>query len=210
MQEWIEFARKLVEQHGEEFLEVWTPWIMIWTGVIVFVLEAFGGLRAAYGRYNKSNFGLGARAAWLLQESPAFYVPLAILVFYGRHTNVNLRDTNLVLLFCFMLHYFHRSFIYTLRIRSAKRVNFLENGLAFVFCVVNGMQIGHFHAKYAESEWSEWRFWFGIGLFFLGLAINIDSDNRLIRLRESNSNEAKSEYKIPRGMLKHFNLILLI
>jgi steroid 5-alpha reductase family enzyme len=38
----------------------------------------------------------------------------------------------------------------------------------------------------------------GVSLFLIGLYINIDSDNRLIKLRTISS-KSKSNYKIPRG-----------
>lgn len=95
-----------------------------------------------------------------------------------------------------MLYYF-RSFIYTRRIKSTKKVNFLENGLAFIFCVTNGLQIGHYHTTYSANSLFKWNFLIGTALFFAGFYINIDSDNRLIKLRSS----SKTGYKIPRGGL---------
>ena len=57
----------LVDKHMYEFLEFWTPSIMISVGVIVFILEAFFGFKAEYGRYNKKNIGLSAPIAWLVK-----------------------------------------------------------------------------------------------------------------------------------------------
>lgn len=96
----------------------------------------------------------------------------------------------------------------------------MENGLAFIFCVANGLQIGHYHARHISNSYLTWNFIIGkpivlrsifqmvpydfelfIGtiIFFTGLYINIDSDNRLIKLR---SNTKTSEYKIPTGNRK--------
>ena len=55
-----------------------------------------------------------------------------------------------------------RSFIYTRKIKSNKKVNYLENGLAFIFCVVNGLQIGHYHTIYKNNSLFEWNFIIGI------------------------------------------------
>jgi hypothetical protein len=52
------------DKHMYEFLEYWTPVIMISIGSIVFILEAFFGFKAEYGRYNKKNLGLSAPIAW--------------------------------------------------------------------------------------------------------------------------------------------------
>ena len=95
-----------------------------------------------------------------------------------------------------------RSFIYTQKIKSDKKVNFLENILAFIFCFVNGFQIGHFHTHHFKHALYEWNFILGSILFFLGFYINIDSDNRLIKLRSGSKSKG---YQIPRG---YFNLSL--
>lgn len=76
-------------------------------------------------------------------------------------------------------------------------MNALENFLALIFCTVNGLQIGHYHTYYASNSFTEWNFIIGSIIFFTGLLINVDSDNRLIRLR----NNSKSGYKIPYGGL---------
>lgn len=183
----LEIVLDYYDKYFYEFLEFWTPVLMISIGFIVLILETIGGLRAQYGRYNSKNFGLSAPIAWLLQESPAFLVP-CFLVFYRKvlfYDQFNRLNTNLILLLYFMLHYFHRfnfyqknqrikillysvfyfqkrSFIYTARIKSNKRVNFLENGLAFIFCTVNGLQIGHYHTIFSSHSLFKWNFILGI------------------------------------------------
>jgi hypothetical protein len=90
--------------------EFWIPALIIAMGAIVVILETFGGIRAAYGRYNKSNFGLPSWIAWCLQESTSFFVSLIIWIYRGPQlfdSNGRL-NTNLLLLAYFMFHYFHR------------------------------------------------------------------------------------------------------
>ena len=48
-----------------------------------------------------------------------------------------------------------------MKIKSAKKVNFLENGLAFIFFFVNGLQIGHYHTLYASDSLLNWNFIIG-------------------------------------------------
>ena len=55
----------------------------------------------------------------------------------------------------------NRTFIYTSRIKSDKKVNYLENALAFVFCSVNGLQIGHYHTVYKINSLFELNFIIG-------------------------------------------------
>lgn len=191
---------QFVETHLYEFLEFYGPWLMISIGTIVFLVEAIGGVRAEYGRYNKKNMGFSAPVAWFLQESPAFLVPFGLWLYRGPSIfdkTTGSLNTNLIVLSYFLIHYFNRSFIYTLRIKSSKKVNFMENGLAFIFCMVNGSQIGHYHTYISGNALSTWNFWLGTGLFFFGLWVNIDSDNRLLRLRKDS--KAKDDYKVPVG-----------
>ena len=100
-------------------------------------------------------------------------------------------------------NWFFRSFIYPFRITSKKAVNYLENFLAFIFCSVNGTQITYNLLKTDSNAYSigQWNVIFGSILFFAGLLINIDSDNRLLRLRKSKEANKESGYKIPRGGL---------
>lgn len=94
----------------DEFLDFWTPTIMITIGSIVFLLESVGGLRAAYGRYNTKNIGFSAPVAWFLQESPAFLVPFFLVFYHGNYLfdKTNRLNSNFIVLCYFMLHYFHR------------------------------------------------------------------------------------------------------
>ncbi len=118
LNELIDFIRL----NMNEFLEYWTPMIMIMVGIIVFLLESFGGMRAAYGRYNKKNIGLRAPVAWLVQESPSFLVPFILII--SRQTSVfdvmQRINTNRVLLFYFMIHYFNRFTKNSMPIKQAK------------------------------------------------------------------------------------------
>lgn len=106
----IEHALFLIKTHWNVFWEYWTPVIMVSIGIIVFFLEAFGGMKAEYGRYNKKNKGFSAPIAWLIQECPAFFVPLFLILYQGAkiYDNSNKINTNLLLLLFFMMHYFNR------------------------------------------------------------------------------------------------------
>lgn len=196
----LDYLLELYDVYIYELLEYWIPLSMIIAAVVVFIAEAGVGLKAKYGRYSApNNIGLKAPIAWLLQECPAFFVPL-FLIFYHKASLFNglqQLNTNLIILGYFMIHYFNRSFIYTMRIKSDKKVNVMENFLAFVFCSVNGAQIGHFHTVYVNNSVTDWNFILGSAIFFAGLILNIDSDNRLINLRKSST----GGYKIPYGGL---------
>ena len=107
----LDLMFSIVDKYMYEFLEFWTPVIMIAVGVVVFILEAFGGLRAAYGRYNTKNIGFNVSLAWLIQESPAFFVPFFLMLlrrsFIIDSTKSQI-NTNFILVCYFLLHYFNR------------------------------------------------------------------------------------------------------
>ena len=107
----LAFIFSIIDEYMYEFLEFWTPVIMISVGVLVFILESVGGLRAAYGRYNTKNIGFSASVAWFIQESPAFFVPLFLSFLRGSFLIDSTKsqiNTNFILLCYFLLHYFNR------------------------------------------------------------------------------------------------------
>jgi hypothetical protein len=110
MADYVNLLLDFVTKNWTELVETWIPAYMITMGVLVFITEAFGGVRAAYGRYNTGGWGLKANIAWLLQECPAFFVPLGLLFYNRTHIldNFSRPNTNLLLLIYFMIHYFNR------------------------------------------------------------------------------------------------------
>lgn len=98
----------LYENHFYEFLELWVPIIMILTGGFVLLVEGMFGMKAKYGRYSSpKSLGLQAPIAWLLQECPSFFVPLALII-HRRASLFNNLNTNVIILGYFMIHYFNR------------------------------------------------------------------------------------------------------
>ena len=102
---------ELVNTYMYEFLEVWTPWIMIIVGILVIIFEAGLGIKANYGRYSLAgSIGLKAPIAWLIQECPAFLIPLGLIIYRKTSLFDGLQqlNTNLIILSYFMIHYFNR------------------------------------------------------------------------------------------------------
>ncbi|XP_036403017.1 3-oxo-5-alpha-steroid 4-dehydrogenase 2b [Megalops cyprinoides] len=150
-----------------------------------------------YGRYAGSSkrWLVPAKVAWFLQELPSFLVPVLLLL--STHQPSILGKYLLLSTFC--LHYFHRTFVYSLLTKS--RPSPLKIMVsAFAFCSFNGFCQGHYllHcAEYTEAWLRDIRLVTGLILFFLGMAINIHSDYILRCLREPGD----FTYKIPRGGL---------
>lgn len=116
--------------------------------------------------------------------------------------------------------------IYPWRTRSKKSVNYMENFLAFLFCTGNGAQISYNLLRTNYFGVTDWNFLLGLfcmcivnmlysfymgfyfigsALFIIGLWINIDSDNRLLKLRKNKDNDGG--YKVPQGEYEMLKLI---
>ncbi|XP_048754965.2 3-oxo-5-alpha-steroid 4-dehydrogenase 1-like isoform X2 [Ostrea edulis] len=157
---------------------------------------------APYGRYTRSGWGylLPSKLAWFVQELPSFVVPLLVLSRW-RYEDLNIiNNNNKVLIGCFLLHYFHRTFIFPLRIRGGKPVPMFPFLAAVFFCSVNGalQTCGLLLEKAEIRHWlQQARFYTGIGIFFTGMYINVRSDILLTRLR----GKKERAYQTPKGFL---------
>ncbi|XP_061193834.1 3-oxo-5-alpha-steroid 4-dehydrogenase 2-like isoform X1 [Saccostrea echinata] len=157
---------------------------------------------APYGRYTRPGWGclLPAKLAWFLQELPSFVVPLVVLSRWRSDESVNIHGNNKILIGCFLVHYFHRTFIFPLRIRGGKPIPLFPFMAAVFFCSVNGA-LQTYGILLPNTEIHYWfqkaRFCLGIMLFFTGMYINIRSDNLLTSLRK----EKEGTYQTPRGFL---------
>uniref|UniRef100_A0A2P2HWW1 3-oxo-5alpha-steroid 4-dehydrogenase (NADP(+)) n=2 Tax=Hirondellea gigas TaxID=1518452 RepID=A0A2P2HWW1_9CRUS len=169
-------------------------------GILIYAVAVLLLPRAApYGRHSNRSFGFGvpARLAWLLQESPAFIVPFLLVVTASRPAYGSI--TNQICLGLFIMHYFQRSFIFPFLIKSKQSVPLLPFLLAFLTCLYNGILHGVYFAnfkKYDDSVWL-WKpyFWTGLVVYLVGMKINISADSALRALRVDGDNS----YKIPRG-----------
>ncbi|XP_077352336.1 3-oxo-5-alpha-steroid 4-dehydrogenase 2b isoform X2 [Festucalex cinctus] len=119
---------------------------------------------------------------------------------YGRHRKHTPHTSvgKMLLLGTFCLHYFHRTFIYSLLIRGQPYPLNVMMG-AVMFTSANGFLQGYYLLHCAQLD--EWKtgFCFKIGLllFYTGMAINTHSDYVLRSLRE----KGEVIYKVPKGGL---------
>lgn len=174
---------------------------LVWVWSAVGVVTFFYLLRqnAPYGRHVRPGWGptLDNRLGWFLMEFPVVIIFLAALLWEKTPTST------FVWLFsaCFLFHYLYRSVVFPLRLRTAgKRMPWVIVLLAICFNLVNGFLLGHYFAQFADYPadwWQDARFLIGTTLFWLGLGINWQSDNILIRLRKPGS----TGYAIPQGGL---------
>ena len=82
---------------------------MFLVGCIVFMILSF--IPAVYGRYTGPNswfgFGVNAKIAWFLQESPSFLVPISLCVL-NHERGRGMSFVQIVLAGLFILHYWQR------------------------------------------------------------------------------------------------------
>jgi len=170
-------------------------WILV--GLLAFFILLF--IPAPYGKFTdiSSKFLIPSRIGWILMEIPASLISI-IFVF------INFQSLNLIQIFLFFLwnlHYLHRSLIWPLRARiSNKKMHISIALLAFLFNIVNATLQSYWIIFIGSYEEINLVFYLGLLIFFMGMFINIKSDNILINLRT-----ADEDYSIPTGFL--FNKI---
>ena len=175
--------------------------IFIWAWMVLaigtFVVLQF--VSAPYGRHVKPGWGptVSNRLGWIIMESPGLII-MPSLFFLGTAVKT---PVHYILLAFYLCHYLNRCLIFPLRTRTqGKRMPVAIMGSAIFFNLVNtsimGIWLGWFATYSVEWLWS-WQFIVGMLLFAIGVAINVDSDNRLLRLRKP----GETGYKIPQGGL---------
>lgn len=178
---------------------------LVLIGLIFTILQLIISLKipAPYGRYNSIGpkfltfCPINAKLAWIIQELPGFLIPTLFL--YESWTNLN--SSTKILLICFILHYFNRSFIFPIVMKFSSKSPLSTTLLAVLFVCFNGFLQSHtlIHDEKNGTNITDISntitFQLGILLFGIGSFINIDSDRRLRNLRQN----SEKGYKIPSG-----------
>ena len=169
-----------------------------WISMSAFVFCLLFFVSAPYGRMSRPGWGpqIPTRLAWLIMELPAV---LSIAVFWalaGYPTHLG----GLCLLGMWEIHYINRTFIYPLRTKtSGKKTPFIIAMMGAVTNVGVGYLIGHWMFVLGPELGADWlsdpRFIIGAVIFFIGMAINMQSDNILLNLRKG----GETGYHIPKG-----------
>ena len=141
-------------------------------------------MTAPYGRFLRSGWGptLAARNGWIIMESPAVLLFLAIY-WIGENASATVP---LVFLGMWQFHYVYRTFVYPFRRRdNGKRMPLIVVAMAIAFnCLnayINARWISHL-GNY-ESDWlTGYPFVFGATCFLVGWAINQRADATLLRV----------------------------
>lgn len=174
---------------------------LIWIGVAVVTFISLFFVTAPYGRHTQEK-GWGRlidnRLGWVLMEIPSFILILVFAIIG------DLSNYALMLAVLWLLHYFNRTFIFPLRLRTkGKKMPLSIVFSAIFFNGINAGMNGYFLANfetYTDANFSHPLFFVGITLFFIGAIINNVSDHILINLRKPN----ETGYKIPHGFLYRY------
>lgn len=150
---------------------------------------------APYGRHARGGWGptVGSAAGWVLMESPAV-LSMGLCWALGRHDAVGT-----VFLGVWMAHYLHRAFVYSLRRRGSRPMPLAIALMGASFNAFNGCLNGRWLFTLGPSREPAWlaspAFIGGLTVFAAGLALNLHSDEVLLRLRAP----GERGYKVPRG-----------
>ncbi|XP_076918719.1 steroid 5-alpha-reductase DET2-like [Bidens hawaiensis] len=158
-------------------------------------------ITAPYGKHHRHGWGLTVppSIAWFLMESPTLWFTL-LLYPLGQHSKTL---KTLTLISPFLIHYFHRTVIYPLRLRRTRtRSNgypITIAGIAFAFNLFNSyLQTRSIteYVDYSDDQWFWLRFGLGLVVFVVGMVVNVRSDMTLVRLKEMGKG-----YRVPKGGL---------
>lgn len=165
--------------------------------IIIFIVLMF--ITAPYGRHSKTNWGpmVGNRLGWVVMEMVVLLV-LWYFIFKGKNEQTS---ANVLIISMFTFHYFNRSFIFPLRLKTTgKKMPLAIMFMGIVFNIVSGFTFGYYfgNLKVYENHWlTSPEFIIGTLIFVTGLIINWQSDALLIGLRKQD----ETGYKIPYGGL---------
>lgn len=170
---------------------------MIFLAVIVFA--ALQKITAGYGMMYTKKWGLtvGNRLGWILMESPVFFSMIILWAISPRNTET----VPAVIASLFLLHYFQRSFIFPLLIKGKSRMPLAIVLMGVIFNLVNAYLIGGwlFYVSPADFYGHGWfttpQFIIGTLIFFIGMAINLQSDHIVRNLRKPGD----TRHYIPKG-----------
>ncbi|XP_043993224.1 3-oxo-5-alpha-steroid 4-dehydrogenase 2b isoform X2 [Gambusia affinis] len=182
--------------HCYESVVNYLSWGMLLAGLLHLINHRKA--QASYGRHMKPStpaIMVPARVAWFLQEMPALLMPLLLMHLSRQYSTMG----RAILLKTFCLHYFHRTFVYSLLTRG-QPFPLSVMATAGFFCLLNGFLQGHYllHCAQFDEEWTAgYCYTIGLVVFYIGMAINIHSDYILRNLRKPK----EIVYKIPAGGL---------
>ena len=173
------------------------PWLIL--AIISFLL--LFKITAPYGKFSDRKYGvlINYKLGWFIQEiiSPLF-------LFYFFYTgDIEKTFIHWFLIIIWILHYINRSIIFPLRLKKSSKMPISVILSAIFFNIINGFTNGYYLgnlAAFSDEYFLNINFIMGLLFFIIGVSINVNADNILIKIRNQNKG-----YQIPKGKL--YNLI---
>ncbi len=171
--------------------------VMSVSAAVVFIALHYvtAGYGIMYGR--KWGPAISNRIGWVIMEAPVFIVMLLLWFYSGRRSET----VPVIMLIIFEIHYFQRSFVFPLCLRSSSPMPLLIIVMGVVFNIFNALMQGGwiFYVSPADRYplswlWS-WQFITGTLIFIAGMIINIHSDYIIRHLRKPGDRR----HYIPKG-----------
>ena len=180
-------------------LQTFNIFLIVMAAIAVVVFISLFFVNAGYGKFYQPKWGpsIDNHLGWVLMEAPVFIAMLVLWWFSPRRAD-NIR---IVFLLIFELHYFHRSFIFPLRLRGHGRMPLSIILMGVLFNTLNAMMQGGWifylsPQDYYPSGWlTSLPFIAGTAIFAAGMFINIQSDNIIRNLRKPGD----TAHYLPRG-----------
>lgn len=172
--------------------------IMTLMGLIVFF--ALYHVDAGYGKMISPKWGpaISNKVGWMVMESPVFFV----FLYFWATSGVAFKLPYLVFFLLFELHYFHRTFVFPLKLSGKSRMPLSIILMSAAFNFVNGYIQGWWlyrlavEKSYYDSGWLLTpAFIAGLVIFLLGMFINRQSDNIIRNLRQPGD----TRHYLPKG-----------
>ena len=173
--------------------------LLVWVAVAVITFIYLFFESAPYGRHIKDGWGvkISARLGWIVMESPCVF----LMILYAILVYDQLKNYHIIFLILWLTHYIHRTLIYPFAIKMTNPYMPISIAAsAFFFNVINVsiQAYGIFYFTQFSQDWLVSNtFKIGLGLFLIGMYINIRSDYIMINLKK----EKGSGYHIPNSFL---------
>lgn len=172
------------------------------TAIIVFA--ALFWIKAGYGMFRTKEWGFSIpnKVGWVMMECPVFIVMLCLWLTSETRYDI----VPLIFFLLFELHYFQRTFVFPFLMKGHSRMPLSIVAMGVIFNVINGFLIGEslFHlapnGRYSEEWLTKPAFIFGTAVFFIGMTINIHSDNVIRHLRKPGDTK---HYMPQKGMYRY-------
>jgi protein-S-isoprenylcysteine O-methyltransferase Ste14 len=156
---------------------------------------------AHYGRFidsKRTSLVLPTKLAWILQEIPNIIVTIYYIL---QHSNSTRKPNKIkyIMIAPFLIHYIHRTFIFPFKLANSKNMPLEIIAFAATFTSFNSIMINRaifLFSQYSLGDLIDVRFFIGLGLFCLGMYVNVLHDYSM-----SEQKKGKEGYIVPRGHL---------